>query len=230
MSNESKNPWNSLEVIKLLEGLLVPLALVVIGYLINSGFRSADEARAEAVRQAEKSQKELEGARQLAQTRQTAVGNFSRFIYERRVRSELLHSALRRHADAPTEDSRRELIDRKRLYDEAYVNWNANHQANLLLVRQILGATNYSDFEDAVESRLVGKTFAPIDSCLTKAYDLAIRGKDPRTAMAECRAKELIQRALDCGYAITDELFKLSSPGGRPREAKNIVDARCPER
>ena len=229
MSDESESPWNSLEVAKLVVGLLMPLALAVIGYLINSGFRSADEARAEAIRQAERSQKELEGARQLAQTRQAAVGNFSRFIYERRARSELLHSALRRHADAPTEDSRKELIERKRLYDEAYVNWNASHQANLLLVRQILGATSYSNFESTVEFRLVAKTFAPIDNCLTRAYDLAIRAKDPRPTLAECRATELIQRALDCGYAITDELFKLSGPGGKPQEAESIVDARCPK-
>ncbi len=224
----SKSPWNSLEVAKLLTSLLVPLALVVIGYLINSGFRSADVARSEAIRQSEKLQKELEGARQTALTRQAAVGNFSRFIYERRVRSELLHSALRRHADAPTNDSKIELIERKRLYDEAYVNWNASHQENLLLVRQILGATSYSNFESMVEFRLVAKTFSPIDSCLTKAYDIAIRGKDPRPSLTECRASELIQRALDCGYAITDELFKLSGPNAKPEEAKSIVERRCP--
>ena len=226
--DKPKSPWNSLEVAKLAVGLLMPLALVAIGYVINSGFRSADEARAEASRQAEKSQKELEDARQLAQTRQAAVGNFSRFIYERRVRSELLHSALRRHGDFPTEDSKKEVIERKRLYDEAYVSWNANHQSNLLLVRQVLGATSYSNFENMVEFRLVARTFAPIDSCLTKGYDLAIRAKDPRSTLQECRARELIQRALDCGYAITDELFKLSGPGGRPQEAESIVDARCP--
>ena len=229
MSDESKSPWNSLEIAKLFVGLLMPLALAFIGYLINTGFRDADDARADALRQAERAQKELEVARQQAQTRQTAVGNFSHFIYERRARSELLHSALRRHAGAPTEDSKRELIERKRLYDEAYVNWNANHQANLLLVRQILGATNYSNFESMVEFRLVSKTFAPIDSCLTKAYDLAIRAKDPRPTLTECRATELIQSALDCGYAITDELFKLSGPGGKPQEAESIVDARCPK-
>lgn len=226
--NKPKSPWNSLEVAKLAVGLLMPMALVAIGYVINSGFRSADEARAEANRQAERSQKQLEDARQLAQTRQAAVGNFSRFIYERRVRSELLHSALRRHGDSPTEDSKKEVIERKRLYDEAYVNWNANHQANLLLVRQVLGATSYSNFESMVEFRLVAKTFAPIDSCLTRGYDLAIRAKDPRSTLAECRSAELIQRALDCGYAITDELFKLSGPGGRAQEAQSIVDARCP--
>ncbi len=218
MNSESKSPWNSLEVAKLIVGLLMPLALAVIGYYVNNAFRLADEAK-----------KELEETKQLAQTRQAAVGNFSRFIYERRTRSELLHSSLRRHANAPTADSRKELIERKRLYDEAYVNWNANHQANLLLVRQILGSTSYSDFEGMVEFRLVAKTFSPIDGCLTQAYDLAIRGSDPRPTLKECHATELIQRALDCGYAITDELFKLSGPAGKAKESASIVDARCPK-
>lgn len=218
MNSESKSPWNSLEIAKLAVGLLMPIVLALIGYLINNAFRSADSA-----------QKELEELRQLYQTRQTAVGNFSRFIYERRVRSELLLSALRRHANAPTDESKKELIERKRLYDDAYVNWNTNHQANLLLVRQILGSTNYSSFEGMVEFRLVAKTFTPIDGCLTRAYDLAIRGKDSRPTLSECRATELIQRALDCGYAITDELFKLSGPSGKAQEAASIVDARCPK-
>ena len=80
-----------------------------------------------------------------------------------------------------------------------------------------------------VEFRLVAKTFSPIDRCLTQAYDLAIRGKDSRPMLKECRATELIQRALDCGYAITDELFKLSGPTGKAQESESIVDARCPK-
>ena len=94
MSDESKSPWNSLEIAKLFVGLLMPLALAFIGYLINTGFRDADDARADALRQAERAQKELEVARQQAQTRQTAVGNFSHFIYERRARSDYYASFL----------------------------------------------------------------------------------------------------------------------------------------
>ena len=224
----SKSPWNSLEKAKLVVGLLVPVTLAGVGYFINLTFRSADEARAEALRNSERVSKEIADARLLAQTRQTAVGNFSRFIYERRTRSELLLSALKRHAQAPTEDSKKEILDRKRLYDESYVNWNVNHQANLLLVRQILGASSYSNFEGMVEFRLVAKTFAPLDSCLTQAYDQAIRGTDPSPSLKECHAADLVQRALDCGYAITDELFKLSVPNSKAKEAESIVENRCP--
>jgi hypothetical protein len=223
MDDQSKSPWNSLEIAKLAVGLLTPIVVVAFGYQVTSSFRNADV-------QAQKADKAVEDSRQLAQTRQTAVGNLSRFIYERRVRSELLLSALKRHANSPTEDSRRELIDRKHLYDESYASWNANHQANLLLVRQILGSTRYSTFEGLVESRLVSQTFAPIDNCLTQAYDLAIRNKDPRPLLKTCKTTELVQRALDCGYAITDELFKVSAPDGKYQEAASIVDSRCPDR
>lgn len=223
-----KSLWNSLEIAKLLASLLTPILVVALGFQINRSFRDADAARERAVQAAQRIQKEAEDARLQSQARQAAVSTFSRFIYERRARSELLASALKRHAESPTEDSKKEVLDRKRLYDDAYFNWNANHQANLLLVRQVLGSDSYSAFERMVESRLVGQTFSPLDDCLTRAYDASIRSKDPRQILKLCNASELIQRVLDCGYAITDELFQLSSPSGRSQEPSRIVADRCP--
>jgi len=217
MTDQKKSPWNSLEVVKLAVGLLTPLLLFWIGYAANA-----------ALRRAEESSKQLEAQRQLAETRRTAIQALSRFIYERRVRAELLASALPRNAQKPVAASLDELVKRKQLYDEAYVAWNANHQANLFLVRQVLGAREYSDFESIVESRLVKLVFAPLDACLTRAYDRAIRGGDPRSELDTCGAPELLQRALDCGYAITDELFKLAGAGGDAEQARSIVDERCP--
>ncbi len=230
MSNDlPKSPWNSLEIAKLISSFLTSVLVVILGFQINIAFRDADAAREQAAQQAQQAQKEFEESRQRSQARQNAVSNFSQFIYERRARSELLVSTLKRHAKAPTEDSKKEVLDRKRLYDDAYFNWNASHQANLFLVRQVLGSDRYSAFEGMVEFRLVGQTFSPLDGCLTRAYDAAIRGKDPRPILKECKASELVQRALDCGYAITDELFKLSSPSGRSQESLSIVDNRCPQ-
>lgn len=228
MNPERNSPWNSLEIAKVIIGVLTPLVLFFLGYEVNKSFRASDASRSEAVSAAQHSQKELDDVKRMAETRQTAVTNFSKFIYERRVRSELLLSALQRNAANPVAESRKELLERKRLYDEAYVAWNANHQANLLLVRQILGSTTYSTFESMVEFRLVSKTFAPLDNCLTQAYDLAIRGRDPRPLLKDCKATELIQRSLDCGYAITDELFKLSSTASNATTSESIVDSRCP--
>lgn len=229
MNTERKSAWNSLEITKLVVAMLTPLLVAIIGYQISRSFRKADEARAAALIEAQQLQKALEDNRRTSEIRQVAVSNFSKFIYERRVRSELLHSALQRHFANPAEQSKKEIIERKRLYDEAYVLWNANHQANLLLIRQLLGSNTYSDFEGMVEFRLVAKTFAPLDACLTRAYDLAIRDQDPRRLLKECNAMQLIQRSLDCGYAITDELYKLSSmANSASAQAASIVDRRCP--
>jgi hypothetical protein len=218
MTDEAKSPWNSLEVTKLFLSLITPLAVVVIGLVINASFRTADDRRAREQQEA-----------QLTVTRQSAVFGLSRFIYERRVRSELLNSALLRHGLSPTDDSKKEVIERKRDYDNAYVNWNINNQANLLLIRQILAAKSYSDFENVVESRLVGQTLAPLDACLTRAYDLAIRQNDPRPVLVGCQSKILIQRVLDCGYAITDELYRLSELSHQRDEADAVLAQRCPE-
>lgn len=217
MSDKEKGLWNSLEVVKLSVGLLIPLLLFWIGYMVNDSLRRVEAGR-----------KQLETQRQLSETRRAAIQALSRFIYERRVRSELLASALLRNAEKPVKTSTDELVRRKQLYDEAYVSWNTNHQANLFLVRLVLGASEYSEFESMVEFRLVKQVFAPLDACLTRAYDRAIRGEDPRAEIESCRASELLQRALDCGYAITDELFKLADAAGSALRAGSIVNERCP--
>ena len=228
MTEPTRSPWNSLEIAKLVVGSLTPITLAAFGVFANLSFREADEARAEALRKAETVQRELDASKSLATTRQNAVGALSRYIYERRVRSEMLLSGLRRHANSPSDESRREVVARKGLYDEAYVSWNTNHLANLLLIRQILGATTYSEFESMLEFRITSQVFAPLDKCLTEGYDMAIRNKDPRPILESCHATELVQRALDCGYAISDELFRLSSPEGNIRESTSIVESRCP--
>jgi hypothetical protein len=228
MTDSDHGPWNSLEIAKLVVGSLTPIALAVFGLYVNSSFRAADEVRAEAVRNADAVQREMDATKSLAQTRQLAVGGLSKYIYERRVRGEMLLSGMRRHADAPTQESRAEVLARKRQYDEAYVNWNTNHQANLLLIRQVLGTSTYSDFEGLLEFRLVSQVFSPLDKCLTQAYDATIRNRDPRPILQACKANELVQRSLDCGYALTDELFRLSSPNGNTQSSKSIVESRCP--
>ena len=104
MDDRKKNPWNSLEIVKLIVGLLTPLLLFWIGYMVNDSLRTAEESR-----------KQLETQRQLAETRRAAIQALSRFIYERRVRAELLASALRRHAEKPVAASLEELVRRKQL-------------------------------------------------------------------------------------------------------------------
>jgi hypothetical protein len=191
------SPWNSLEVTKVVLGALTPILLFLLGYTVNESIRSHERAAAEA-----------ESRQTRAEAREIAVQSLSRFIYGRRARAEMLASALRRNASLD------EITERKRLYDEAYVTWNTNHQANLLLVRQLLGDRQYSDFESLMEFHLVRDIFAPLDRCLTTAYDQRVAGRPATATLDQCSAALLLQRALDCGYAMTDELFKLS--GGDP--------------
>ena len=217
MNNPQRSPWNSLEIVKLAALLLTPLLLFWLAYSIN-----------DSIREGELSRQQSKNEQLLSQQRQSAVQKFSKFIYERRSRSELLSSALRRHENEPVQQSMLEVVERKKLYDEAYHHWNTHHQANLLLIRKILDSSSYSKFEGIVESRLVLQTFKPLDSCLTKAYDAAIRNRDPLPILDQCRATDLIQQALDCGYAITDGLFRLSVNGDRRNTVGFSVHSRCP--
>jgi hypothetical protein len=198
-----------------------PLAAVTLAFLL-SGVLVTLVANYYGQRQAK-----LERERTATAARRQAVQTFSRFIYERRVRAEMLWSSLHRRA------ALEEVRERKRLYDEAFVAWNSNLQANHFLVREVLEASDYSEFEGAVESRLVFKIFRPLDHCLTRAYDARIAGADPLRVLEECNATSLIQQALDCGWALTNELYKLGAVtrdtrAGKQEGARREVEQRCP--
>lgn len=170
-----------------------------------------------------KQAKEAERIRIEMEARRTAVQSFSRYVYERRARAEMLASSFRRQAPLD------EVEERKRLYDDVYVRWNSNHQANLFLIRDVLQSEQYSLLESAVEFVLVGKIFRPLDTCLTKAYDARLNDEDPKAILDECQARRLLQEALDCGYAITDELYKLSGGGTVQSQAAAEISSRCPD-
>jgi hypothetical protein len=191
--------WNSLEIAKLLIGALTPIAIAYFSFQLNDA----------QIRQKEY-QEELNRNRDATILKQNAIGTLSHFIYDRRVRSELLLSAIKRHNLERTQESKDDLIYRKRLYDAAYAEWNSSHQANLLLVRQMLNVGDYSSFESAIEHGLSLRLFKPLDKCLTDAFNRTLLGEDQSGEIEKCRASELIQSSLDCGYAITDELFRLT--------------------
>lgn len=212
MSNSSK--WNSLEVAKLGVAILTPALLFWLGVMVSN---SAQET--------ERTFKALEKEKEQIHINQLAIQNFSKSIYERRARAELLASSIKRNV------SIEEIKYRKKLYDEAYFNWNANHQSNLLLVRKVLGDKEYSEFESMIEFHLVTKIFAPLDSCLTKAYDFRIKeNKSGKATYGDCNGSDLLQQALDCGYALTDELYKLTykQQDGERESAVSIVRQMCP--
>ena len=226
MVEPKRNPWNSLEIAKLVVSLLTPLLLFFLGYQVNQAFREADQARADAQLEAQRAQKELDDAKRVSAAREAALQSYAKLIYERRVRAELLASSLVRHARSPTADSRTELIERKRQYDEAYASWNAHLLANLLLVRQIVDPGAYTYFEQLVEFRL-SKLMSELDQCLTTAYDVAIRSQDPRPTLATCEPRKLLDQTLDCGYTIVDELYKISGSISTVPSSTKAVEAMC---
>ena len=176
-----------------------PLTIVIAGFLL-SGVAGTGLSNFY-------SDKQNERARffEVTAARRAAIQDFARLLYERRTRAEMLHSSMKRQA--PIE----EINERKRLYDEAYVAWGSNLQANLFMIRSVLEADTYSDFEGHVEFRLV-PILRNIDSCLTKAYDENLRERDPLRIVDGCGINKELQLALDCGYAITDELFRVAAP------------------
>lgn len=211
MNANNNSSWNSLEVVKIVISLSTPILIFVFGWIVNSHLRSADQL----------------------EIRETAAVNISKFIYERRARAEMLASALMRDGKESVRESRDEVIERKKLYDDSYVNWNANYQANLFLIRKILGQSRYSAFEGAVEDHLVKAVFTPLDRCLTKGYDISIRHGNPKKVLDDCQTATHLQDALDCGHAIAGDLFVLaaytSSSGSQPvDDALGDIATVCP--
>lgn len=205
------------ETTKYYELLRHPLAIVLISFVLTSvlgvAFSQWISDRA----------KEAEQARSETEMRKAAVQNLSRSIYERRARADMLASSFFLGAQLD------EIKERKKLYDEALVRWNTNNQTNLFLVREVLRIDAYSFIESSVEFTLIDKIFRPLDVCLTQAYDAAISGNSAMSIVQECQVRKLLQDALDCGYAIADELYKLSSNATIPYRAASEIAARCPK-
>lgn len=137
------------------------------------------------------------------QTRRVSIQGISDLIYERRTRAGLVVSSLRRGG------SLEELKERKRAYDDVYVDWNKRIQSNLLQIRDVLGAREATGFETLIQGALV-PAFTEIDTCVTKAFDTRIAGQDPMPVVEGCQYQAVYQFTLDCAKTLTDELFRVS--------------------
>lgn len=182
-----------------------PLTIAAFGFVLTGVVGTFIAAYSAAIT------KDVEIARQRTLERKLAIQGFSREIYERRTRSEMLASAIRRR-------SADELKERKRLYDETYVKWNSNSQTNLFIVRDTTNDSGYSFIESAVEFGLIRNFLGPLDYCLTSSYDAFVGGdakpSDQDKAILildQCASREKLVGALNCGYAITDGLYQLVS-------------------
>lgn len=166
------------------------------------------------------------------QERRQSIEHIASLFYARRTRAGMVVSSLRRNADL------QEVRDRKRAYDEAYVDWNTNIRRNLFVIREVMGASQLSNLEQVFEDTLVA-ALADMDRCLTQAYDLRVAGQSPLPPLQACRMPETYQYALDCGAAFTNELYKMSQLTflplvGASAETRKQAEARvvkdCPKR
>lgn len=153
---ESKSHWNSLEIAKVLIAATVPISVFVAGATIANSTKRQEEVR----------------------SKWEAIGQLSHSALERRSRSELLGSAVRRQAKAPHDSGLAEVLTRKQAYDETYVAWNANIGKHMLALRRATNDNEYTILESKLQRSLVNATFRPLDACLTAAFDEVIRGNN----------------------------------------------------
>lgn len=161
--------------------------------------------------------------------RRASVQTIADLIYERRARGGMVVSTLRRKADVD------ELRQRKRAYDEVFVEWNRRIQNNVLQIRDVIGAREASGFERQLQDLLV-PVLTVMDNCLTRAYDIRLSGADPLPTIEGCHYAVLHQFTLDCAKAYTDELYRrtrlslmpFSGPSQREmEEASRHVEEAC---
>ena len=155
-----------------------------------------------------------------AQTRRGAINGLSSLLYERRTKAGLVVSTLRRNGELD------ELRQRKRGYDESYVDWNKNLRPNLFAIREVMGETAFTSLEEDFEKFIVDP-LSKIDACMTRAYDLKITGQDALKELETCKMATLYQLTLDCGASFTNELYKLTRvsvlPFSGPREPERAA-------
>jgi hypothetical protein len=137
------------------------------------------------------------------QSQRQSINAISGMYYDRRIKAGMVASSLRRAADLD------ELKQRKRSYDESFVDWNRNIRQNLFAIREVLGDKDITTFEDDFQDLLV-RPLSLLDACLTKAYDKRVLGLDGLQELADCKWTDLYQHALDCGAAYTNELYKMT--------------------
>lgn len=227
----SSNPLVTTVVAFLLTGLLGGY----FSHVLDERAREREEAAEARARQ----QQEEAAARGRAVE---ALRDVTDLLYERRARSELLASAIRRGAREA------EIVARKQAYDDAYLRWNARLQSNLFRIREITGSARrdeYSAFEAKLEAHLAPLLRAA-DACVTRAFDLALSGSggaadDARRALDECALGGSDRRAariaalhvaiLNCSYAFTNGLYTTvqleAARGPLARDVAAEMTARC---
>ena len=194
-----------------------PLAIVLLSFVLTSvlgvAFSQWISDRA----------KEAEQARSETETRKAAVQNLSRSIYERRARADMLASSFFRGAQLD------EIKSGKSYTTKRSCDGTPTIKPISFSFVKFCASMHIRSSRAAWSFTLIDKIFRPLDVCLTQAYDAAVSGNSAMSIVQECQVRKLLQDALDCGYAIADELYKLSSNATIPYRAASEIAARCPK-
>lgn len=192
-----------------------PVLVVAISFLLSGVIGAAISYQFnEAAKHRENDQREF-----LA--RQESVRTFSKLLYHRRVRAELLASSIIRGA------SETEIISRKNGYDQAYIEWNTNIQNSLFIAREIYKEDEYSLLENLVETRLVFGILSPLDSCLTRSFDEQMRNGGGSKVWINFNGKVLLNDVLNCGYALSEAMYRLSNGTVQKPDAEAQILGAC---
>jgi len=147
-----------------------PFVLTVLGFCLTAIFGSLLEREysAKQVAQAEREAAIVLAHEQEAEA-QRAFAAIEALTSERITRGAMLKSAIKR-------GSAEEVGPRKRVYDEAYVDWNTEIQARFVELRRHVTDTNGNvsvlgtKYEAAI-SKVLTPMLSQIDACLTQAFD-----------------------------------------------------------
>ena len=165
------------------------------------------------------------------QSSTTAIASFSDSIYKRFTRAGLLKSALKRCAD------KSEVLERKRLYDEAVVSQESELFGRELLIREALEQSQYSKFEDLYAKRLRPRLHE-LDGLLTSATDQYV--VHPAALIDQQPIQDAYDKTRSCSYDLVNLIFlevsskqyrgKSGQPVQTHEEAVDDFDSDCPER
>jgi hypothetical protein len=187
------------------------LTSVIVGFLLTWWLGVVLTDRITQARTAAREREER--ARVTSEARVMAVQSFSAQLEERRVRAELLLSALRRDLDLP------ELIPRRAAYVQAYVEWEKHRQSNLLTVRRVTDASEQSPYEGPLSK--LGELQRLVDEQLTAAYDRRLQRRD---AGDLARADSALKASAQCGHEIVYALHQYVAEHTAPSSRGDLAD------
>ena len=187
-----------------------PLINMLVGFLLTGVLGTA-------LTQHFLDQREQERLRaQVALDTKQAIQQFSKLNEERKVRAEIMLTALR------STSSPDEIKPVRQAYEKAYVAWSVERPGTLLLFRNLLSSENYQLVETGIRESLAGKIFDPIRLCMITA----LGHRDDRAAVKEslevCRIDELLEHSSACSLALAAAVSDLAGTHSQWVTTKDI--------